>query len=560
VLEGGDDCAVEMAAGIQNEVNAQEIVDCMRDLRDQKLNDEYVSLYHESNRFMKSLFITDIGLLGDFSRCLVKYYAELSKYLSTGKSSYKINAADVSSLRKLCRKLSTAAEESNYAYSNKSRIVTELKELESYLSGCEGKTLQEAIEQSKFAAATNNATTGVYGTLGYIFGGDYMDEIKQPKTKTEIGDKNFVTRGFPKKYVKSTLYDRDHAKYDWPKKKVISIMNKSPEVINHLGHANVDYLMKCNVKNMKNLKNSQAFFLYSQGCYAGSYDYMLDDDTYGNACIAETMIKTSGKSGAVACIVNSRYGWYSRFGTDGPSQLYHRKFWDRIFKAKPKSRQIGIAMAKSKHYFIEYLNGYEESSVMRFCYYTENLLGDPQTKLYDRCKAVKVPAKKVSINVGKSITIVKGRSMQLKATANPINTTDKLTWKSSNKKVVSVSSKGVIKTKKSGKATITVKTQSGKKAKVVVNVPKKVKAYKTTSVKLNKKDVEVDRGKKITIKATIKGSSMGKKWYSSNPRVATVNQSGQVKAKTAGKCRIYCRTAYGKKASCKITVTLPDLN
>ena len=55
----------------------------------------------------------------------------------------------------------------------------------------------------------------------------------------------------------------------------------------------------------------------------------------------------------------------------------------------------------------------------------------------------------------------------MKIALTPITSQEKITFTSSNKKVVTVTSKGVIKAKKPGKAKITVK--SGKK-KVTVTV------------------------------------------------------------------------------------------
>ncbi|MBQ9014992.1 MAG: Ig-like domain-containing protein [Firmicutes bacterium] len=58
----------------------------------------------------------------------------------------------------------------------------------------------------------------------------------------------------------------------------------------------------------------------------------------------------------------------------------------------------------------------------------------------------------------------KGKKKTLKATVSPSNAANKaVTWKSSNKKVATVTSKGVVKAKKKGKATITVTTKDGKK-------------------------------------------------------------------------------------------------
>ena len=82
---------------------------------------------------------------------------------------------------------------------------------------------------------------------------------------------------------------------------------------------------------------------------------------------------------------------------------------------------------------------------------------------------VKQPATDITLNKTE-VTIKKGKTFKLKATLTPKNSTDKVTYKSSKSKVASVSKKGVIKAKKKGTTTITVKTSSGKKAKCKVTV------------------------------------------------------------------------------------------
>lgn len=82
-----------------------------------------------------------------------------------------------------------------------------------------------------------------------------------------------------------------------------------------------------------------------------------------------------------------------------------------------------------------------------------------------KCKVtVTAPTIKIS---AKKLTIKKGKSAKLKITG----TTAKVTWKSSNKKVATVS-KGTVKAKKAGKTTITAKV-SGKTFKCSVTVKKK---------------------------------------------------------------------------------------
>lgn len=82
-------------------------------------------------------------------------------------------------------------------------------------------------------------------------------------------------------------------------------------------------------------------------------------------------------------------------------------------------------------------------------------------------KTVKV--KKVVVNK-KRIVLKKGKKVKLKAKLKPANATEKVTFKSSNKKVAKVTKNGVVKAVKKGKCKITVKTASGKKAVVKVTV------------------------------------------------------------------------------------------
>lgn len=84
----------------------------------------------------------------------------------------------------------------------------------------------------------------------------------------------------------------------------------------------------------------------------------------------------------------------------------------------------------------------------------------------------KVTTKKLSLNKTKVTLKVKGKHT-ITVTRNPITATEKITYSNSNKKVATVTGKGVITAKKAGKAVITVKTANGKKATVTVTVKKK---------------------------------------------------------------------------------------
>lgn len=166
------------------------------------------------------------------------------------------------------------------------------------------------------------------------------------------------------------------------------------------------------------------------------------------------------------------------------------------------------------------------------------------------CKVtVTIPAAKVYLTP--AMTIKKGTTRTLTASVFPKDTTDKITWKTSNKKVVTITAKGKIKGVKAGTATITATASNGKKAtcKVTVKVP-------ATKVKLNKTKVTLAKGKSVTLKPTLTPTNSTDKltWTTSNKKVATVTSKGKVTAVKKGTATITVKTTSGKKATCKVTV------
>ena len=151
--------------------------------------------------------------------------------------------------------------------------------------------------------------------------------------------------------------------------------------------------------------------------------------------------------------------------------------------------------------------------------------------------------------------IQKKKKQQLRYTIAPMNATNKeMTWKSSNTKVAIVSQNGVVTAKRKGKCTITVITDDGNKkasCKVSVTVPVK-------KVKLNKKKLVIEKGKRYTLKSKVRpkeATTQKVYWKSSNKKVATVSKKGIVKARKKGKCTITVITKdRNKKAKCKVTV------
>lgn len=145
-----------------------------------------------------------------------------------------------------------------------------------------------------------------------------------------------------------------------------------------------------------------------------------------------------------------------------------------------------------------------------------------------------ITAKVSQVYVGKKATI--------KVTKTKV--TGKVTFKSSNKKVATVNSKGVITGKKAGKTVITVKVgKYTKKLTVTVKKP---------SFKLVKSSAKLKKGKKTTIK--VKAAPVSKVTYkTSNKKVATVNSKGVVTAKKKGTAKITVK-CNGITRTFKVTV------
>lgn len=153
----------------------------------------------------------------------------------------------------------------------------------------------------------------------------------------------------------------------------------------------------------------------------------------------------------------------------------------------------------------------------------------------------------------KSLTLAKGATYKKLASSiavTPVTSKEKVTYSSSNKKVATVSSKGVIKAKKAGTAKITVK--SGKK-KVVVTV--KVTGVKTTNLSGVPAAKNVSKGKSFKIKAIATPKNTDEKitFKSSNKKVATVTSKGVVKGLKKGAATITVQSG-SKKMTCKVIV------
>ena len=131
-------------------------------------------------------------------------------------------------------------------------------------------------------------------------------------------------------------------------------------------------------------------------------------------------------------------------------------------------------------------------------------------------------------------------------------------WSSSNTKVATVSSSGVIKAAGNGTCKITATTTDGTNLSASFNITVNIKATKIT---LDKTKIELTTGKETEkITSSIEPSIANKavKYTSSNTSIATVSSDGVVTAVGSGTCRIIATTTDGSKvtASCDVTVDI----
>lgn len=177
------------------------------------------------------------------------------------------------------------------------------------------------------------------------------------------------------------------------------------------------------------------------------------------------------------------------------------------------------------------------------------------TKNYKKTTIIVLPTA-ISLNKT-SLNLDAGKNEKLVATVSPEDATDKkVTWESSNNSVAKVTSDGTVSAVSKGTAKITAKTSNGKTATCDVTVKQPI-----TGITLNKKSLELERGEKTKVTATIAPSNADGdktvKWSSNKTSVATVSSDGTITAVAKGNATITATTSNGKTATCSVTVGVP---
>ena len=143
----------------------------------------------------------------------------------------------------------------------------------------------------------------------------------------------------------------------------------------------------------------------------------------------------------------------------------------------------------------------------------------------------------------------------LKPSVTPSDAIYTVSWQSSAPDVVTVNSNGRVEAKSTGTAKITATTDNGKQAVCVVTVPQE-----PSKVTIIPEDVEliVGRSKKLSYSFVPSDAATAEfTWSSSDANVASVSQSGEVKAVRPGRAIISATTRNGIVGKCTVFVPEP---
>jgi hypothetical protein len=175
----------------------------------------------------------------------------------------------------------------------------------------------------------------------------------------------------PSDYEKRELFEEDDnvSKTDW-----INAWNGKPLMFQHVGHGNtpvydINYEVGGEVawynSDVPSLINTDFWPIHmSVACITGEFE--------AEDCLAEEYVKDD--AGAIACMMNDNYGWFSSLD----ASKYSGDFLETMFRAlfSDGKQHLGELLNQAKSYWI---SAAESDGTYRWCYYEINLLGDPET-------------------------------------------------------------------------------------------------------------------------------------------------------------------------------------
>lgn len=174
---------------------------------------------------------------------------------------------------------------------------------------------------------------------------------------------------------------------------------------------------------------------------------------------------------------------------------------------------------------------------------------------------VKIPAKKIKLKNGSLHKLDIGETFQIESSFSPADSDDYITYKSMNSKVVQVDKRGLVTAVGFGTTSVRLKTSSGVKVNVVFEVSD-VQAEVITpeteveEISISAENLMLRSGETAKLEYLLYPIGVEEKitFTSEDESIATVNDSGVVKAHDDGSTVIKIRTESGAETECTVTV------
>ncbi len=163
-----------------------------------------------------------------------------------------------------------------------------------------------------------------------------------------------------------------------------------------------------------------------------------------------------------------------------------------------------------------------------------------------------------SLSISGVRSLSKGESIQLSVSPSPANTSAQVSWSSSNRRVASVDSNGVVRALKAGSVTITA-TSTAKKTVRASYTLSITDPESPTAITLNTGSFTLEAGASFPLEAGVLPANCrynGVKYTSSSTRVLRVSSSGLITARQAGTAVVTVRSSYNDSVSRAIQVTV----
>lgn len=208
-------------------------------------------------------------------------------------------------------------------------------------------------------------------------GDDYYGSVDMERIIGECSDWGYTTYGYPEDYNFKRYYASPTK--TWSGSEFKNLIGTGGQYVNHIGHANSDYVAGWEGSTINNSFfsandgiNHNYMVFHSHGCICGNFPAN---------CILEKMVTAS--NGFVLATGNSRYGWYLPWG-DGMAIHIHREFMEAYCQHHIPS--VGMALREAKIASAPWVaipypdeNGEpvgHENGCLRWNIYCLNVLGD----------------------------------------------------------------------------------------------------------------------------------------------------------------------------------------